>query len=190
MKNLTELVDILATPQKIAITYHHNPDADALGSSLGLCQYLQSKGHQCQVISPNSIPDFLMWMPQSASVLIYEDSKTEVEKILDDSTVLFSLDYNQYSRTHALGPALSAFVGTTVLIDHHLFPDPDFEFGLSLPSKSSTCEMVYDFINLNDDNMLITTDIAKCLYAGAMTDTGSFKFSCTTAGVHLMVADF
>ncbi len=189
MKTLAELAPILSSPKRIAITHHFNPDADALGSSLGLFHYFNQLGHSCKVISPNAIPDFLLWMPHSTEVLIYEESKLEVENVLSESEILFSLDYNQYARTQTLASSLGAFNGVKVLIDHHLFPDTLFDYGLSMPAKSSTCEMVYDFINSNDHNELINLDMAKCLYAGVMTDTGSFKFPCTTASVHSMVAD-
>jgi len=189
MKNLAELSEILSVPQKVVITHHHNPDADALGSTLGLLHYLTQKGHTCTVISPNAIPDFLLWMPGSSSVIIYEEQKEVAEKVINGSTVLFSLDYNQFSRTQSMAAFLSIYKGVKVLIDHHLSPDTIFDYGISLPSKSSTCEMVYDFINSNDENALITLEIAECLYAGTMTDTGSFKFPVTTANVHAMVAD-
>lgn len=189
MKTLAELAPLLSAPQKIAITHHYNPDADALGSSLGLFHYLNQLGHSCHVISPNAIPDFLRWMPESNSVLIYEENKQAADAVLDESTILFSLDYNHYSRTQTLAGSLTAFKGTKVMIDHHLFPDTMFDYGLSLPSKSSTCEMVYDFINSTSGNSLIDLNIARCLYAGVMTDTGSFKFPCTTGSVHAMVSD-
>jgi phosphoesterase RecJ-like protein len=48
--------------------------------------------------------------------------------------------------------------------------------------------MVYDYILSSNDEHLLNLDIARCLYAGVMTDTGSFRFSCTTPGVHRMVA--
>ncbi len=48
--------------------------------------------------------------------------------------------------------------------------------------------MVYDYIFSSSDEHLLNLDIARCLYAGVMTDTGSFRFSCTTPGVHRMVA--
>jgi phosphoesterase RecJ-like protein len=77
-----------------------------------------------------------------------------------------------------------------LLIDHHMFPKPVFRYGTSLAGKSSTCEMVYDYINECGDNALINLDIATCLYTGAMTDTGSFRYPVTTGAVHRMIADF
>jgi phosphoesterase RecJ-like protein len=77
-----------------------------------------------------------------------------------------------------------------LLIDHHMFPKPVWNYGTSEPEKSSTCEMVYDYINQCGDNDLINLDIATCLYTGTMTDTGSFRYPITTGAVHRMIADF
>ena len=76
-----------------------------------------------------------------------------------------------------------------VLIDHHQEPQTEkFAFGNSNTSKSSTCEMIYDFIMESGNEACINQSVADCLYAGVMTDTGSFRFPSTTASVHRMVA--
>ncbi|HNF70818.1 MAG TPA: DHH family phosphoesterase [Chitinophagaceae bacterium] len=188
MKSLSELIPLLSDPKKIVITHHYNPDADALGSSLGLWHFLQKKGHSCTVISPNAIPDFLHWMLGYNQVLIAEQQAGKVANILTETDILFCLDFNQLSRTQTLEPALLKYQGIKVMIDHHLFPDTVFDYGKSVPAKSSTCEMIYDFILECNEAEHIDMATASCLYAGVMTDTGSFKFPCTTAGVHRMVA--
>jgi phosphoesterase RecJ-like protein len=71
-----------------------------------------------------------------------------------------------------------------------MFPKPVWNFGTSEAHKSSTCEMVYDYINQSGDNDLINADIATCLYTGTMTDTGSFRYPVTTGHVHRMIGDF
>ncbi|MDX1903088.1 MAG: bifunctional oligoribonuclease/PAP phosphatase NrnA, partial [Thermonemataceae bacterium] len=63
MENLNQLKEFLSSPKKIVITTHHKPDADALGSSLGLAGYLKKLGHQVNVISPSDYPRFLHWLP-------------------------------------------------------------------------------------------------------------------------------
>jgi phosphoesterase RecJ-like protein len=76
-----------------------------------------------------------------------------------------------------------------ILIDHHQQPDVQtFQFGVSDTSKSSTCEMVFDFIVNSGHADKINTPIAECLYAGVIGDTGSFRFPAASAGVHRMVA--
>ena len=55
--------------------------------------------------------------------------------------------------------------------------------------KSSTCEMVYDFIVDSGHQDKINEEIGECIYAGVVGDTGSFRFPSAHAGVHTMVAD-
>ena len=66
---------------------------------------------------------------------------------------------------------------TKILIDHHQEPDePSFNYGISDVAKSSTCEMVYDFMVASGGSEKITEEIAECIYAGIVGDTGSFRF--------------
>jgi phosphoesterase RecJ-like protein len=189
MKAIDEIHEVLSSPKKIVITHHFNPDADATGSTLALKHYLSQKGHECHVISPNALPDFLQWMPGSREVIIFEQQPSQATELLNQADVLFILDINQFSRTKTMTSLLENFKGITAMIDHHLFPDTHFDYGISQPEKSSTCEMVFDFIQRANDSSYLNLDIAKCLYAGVMTDTGSFKFSSTAASTHRMVAE-
>jgi phosphoesterase RecJ-like protein len=76
------------------------------------------------------------------------------------------------------------------LIDHHQQPEADtYTWGISDTKKSSTCEMVYDFMVEAGYRDHITPGIADCLYAGVMTDTGSFRFASASAAVHRMVGE-
>lgn len=180
---------LLRAPKKIFITTHHKPDGDAIGSMLALYHYLTLKGHEVSPVSPGDIPDFLMWMPGAAHLFNYEEHTAAAKKALADADLIFCLDFNDFSRTKHLEQDLADATQPKILIDHHLFPKPVWDYGVSTPEKSSTCEMVYDFINQYGDNDLINLDIAACLYTGLLTDTGSFKFPATTASVHHMAGD-
>ena len=189
MRPIQDAFPLLQSPKKIFITTHHKPDGDAIGSMLGLCHYLTKKGHHVTPVSPGEIPEFLAWMPGVDLMLNYEALPNESLAALSEADLIFCVDFNDYSRTKHLEQPLAAATQPKILIDHHLFPKPVWDYGMSIPEKSSTCEMVYDFINLCNDNALIDLDIATCLYTGLMTDTGSFKFPITTASVHTMAAD-
>ena len=189
MQPIQDAFSLLQQPRRIFITTHHKPDGDAIGSMQGLALYLRKKGHTVAAVSPGDIPDFLEWMPGVDTMLNYEAVPGHAADALKNADLIFCLDFNDYSRTKHLEQLLTEATQPKILIDHHLFPKPYWDYGMSIPAKSSTCEMVYDFINLAGDNALIDTDIAACLYTGVMTDTGSFKFPITTASVHSMVAD-
>lgn len=189
MKDILALKDFLHTPKKIVITTHANPDADALGSSLGLHHFLVGLGHQVNTIVPNSYPDFLEWMPGNASVINYEKNKEKSDDILNSCDLLFCLDFSGYNRIKGMKEVASSLSGKVALVDHHLNPEikPDFDFWND--QAAATAELIFDLIIAYSGNESITKDIAECLYAGVMTDTGSFKHNSTTSKVHRMVAD-
>ncbi|HEY1021555.1 MAG TPA: bifunctional oligoribonuclease/PAP phosphatase NrnA [Flavisolibacter sp.] len=189
MKEIHELYDKLAEKRKIVITTHQKPDADAMGSSLGLAHFLRQFGHEVTVISPTNWARWLDWMEGTTEVLDYELHRTESDAKLDEAEWLFCLDHNHFSRTKSMAPKLAQIECTKILIDHHREPDSaSFHYGVSNTGKSSTCEMVYDFIVGSGHRDKINVFIAECLYAGVVADTGSFRFSSTHASVHRMVA--
>jgi phosphoesterase RecJ-like protein len=73
------------------------------------------------------------------------------------------------------------------MIDHHQQPEDYATYTYSDVSMSSTCEMVYNFIEMLDDVDKVNSDIATCLYTGIMTDTGSFRFKSTTSRTHSII---
>lgn len=190
MKPIQEIFPLLKQPKKVVITTHQKPDADAMGSSLALANFLKQFGHSVTVISPTNWAAFLNWMPGCKEVLDYEKTIDKSIKILKEADWLFCLDFNALHRTKNMANALTQLNCTKILIDHHIEPQVEaFDYGYSLTSKSSTSEMVYDVIVESGHDDMINENIAECLYAGAMTDTGSFRFNSANETVHLMVAD-
>jgi len=189
MLPIEEFFPLLTTPRKIIITTHQKPDGDAMGSSLGLYHFLVQFSHTVTVISPTNWADFLEWMPGINVVVDYEANKRKCYQLIEEADILFCLDFNILHRTKHLEQPLTQAKCTKILIDHHQQPQEEaFDYGISNTGKSSTCEMVYDFIMASGHGDKINLDIATCLYTGVMTDTGSFRFPSTTASVHRMIA--
>lgn len=190
MKDLTKIRQLLRQPQNIVILIHHNPDADALGSAVVLSSYLQKKGHQATVISPSDFPDFLEWMHGSKQVIIYNDKiKTKIQDLLNKADIIFYLDFSSLDRIKQIGEMIRNVMGKKILIDHH--PEPEIFSDLRIwdDKASATAELVYNLILFFGDKHLINTDIGECLYAGIMTDTGSFRYPSTSKTVHLIIAE-
>jgi phosphoesterase RecJ-like protein len=188
-----ELKQLLSTPKKIVITTHYKPDADALGSSLAMCSYLQKKGHEVLVITPSDYPWFLNWMIGNDKVLVFDAkkdrSKKNVEKAFSEANLIFCLDFSAIERVQDLKEILTNASGTKILIDHHLEPEHFTNYELWDTKAAATTELVYEFITNMGDGAMIDIPIAECIYAGIMTDTGSFRFPSTTARVHTIMAD-
>ena len=189
MKPIAAIYPLLDQPRRVVIIMHQKPDADAMGSSLGLFHFLKRLGHEPVVISPTNWADWLKWMPGCGGVIDYEYSTDKAVAVLDQAQWVFCLDFNTLARTRHMAARLRKVSATKILIDHHQQPEAEyFDYGVSNTEKSSTCEMVYDFIVGSGHAGLIDIDIAACLYAGVMSDTGSFRFPGASAAVHRMVA--
>jgi len=186
---ILEITAELSKSNNIVIVPHKGPDGDAMGSTLALMHFLKNKGHNANVIAPNEYPNFLKWLPGNDEVIIYEENKKQADDIIEKAEIIFTLDFNDLSRCGDMQQALEASEATFIMIDHHQEPADYADYTYSDTSMSSTCEMVYHFIERLRAKNKITPEIASCLYTGIMTDTGSFRFSSTTPNTHRVVAD-
>lgn len=180
---------LLSRPKNIVIVTHWSPDGDAIGSSLGLYNYLIKKKHAVSVITPNDYPSFLSWMKGNNKILDFQKKGTAAKKLTAKADLIFCLDFNSLKRIDKLGDEVAKSSAVKFIIDHHLQPEDFADYMLHSVAAGSTCELIYDFISLMGDKKLIDKDIANCLYTGIMTDTGSFRFPSTTAQTHLILAE-
>ncbi len=186
--DIIKIKQLLATPKQVVIVPHKNPDGDAIGSSLGLYHYLKNLQHEVTVIAPNDYPDFLKWMPGETSIVIYESTKTTADTIIKNADIIFTLDFNALNRTGDMEQPLAASKAVKIMIDHHQQPESYAAYMYSDVNMSSTCQMMYHFIEMLNDTKRIDADTATCLYAGLLTDSGSFRFPTTNAKTHLVAA--
>ncbi len=186
---ILEITAELAKAENIVIVPHKGPDGDAMGSSLGLMHFLRDKGHKATVIAPNDYPHFLKWLPGNDEVIIYENDKSKADELIAEAEIVFTLDFNHLNRCGSMQDSLLASDAVFVMIDHHQEPSDYADYTYSDSRMSSTCEMVYKFIDKLRANKKITPEIATCLYTGIMTDTGSFRFSSTSSDTHRTIAD-
>ncbi|MFA9190039.1 bifunctional oligoribonuclease/PAP phosphatase NrnA [Flavobacterium sp. FZUC8N2.13] len=189
IQDIQAIQSLLATPKKIAIIPHRNPDGDAMGSTLGLYHFLRKNNHEATVISPNEFPDFLAWLPGTETVQIFEKDKENCTKILAEADIVFTLDFNAFHRVGEMEKVLEVLETTYIMIDHHQKPDDYAAYMYSETSIGSTCEMIYNFISFLDQKDQIDKTIGTCIYTGILTDSGSFRFPNTTGNTHRIVAE-
>ncbi len=182
------LKTLLSSPQKIVIVPHKNPDGDAIGAALALNFYLKSTGHSTTVITPNDYPQFLKWMPGTSEVINFEKQNDTAVKSIEEASVIFTVDFNELGRIGHMGEVISNANAIFVMVDHHHSPAEYATIMYSDVSMSSTCEMIFHMILALGGLELISSDMADCLYAGIVTDTGSFKYASTTGKTHRVVA--
>ncbi len=175
--------------KNILISSHKAPDGDAIGSSLALKIALEKLGHNVTVVVPDDFPGFLKWMPFHDTIVRYDAQPKTAQEALQQADVFFSLDYNDLRRIGEFGEQVEQRQDLLkIMIDHHRDPKNYAHFALSDIQASSTCELVFRFLEINRLTGLIDKDVASCIYTGLLTDTGSFRFSSTTAKTHEIAA--
>ncbi len=179
---------LLSNKRKIVIIPHKNPDGDAIGSSTALKYYLDNFNHNVDIISPNKFPEFLKWMDPNNIIKIFDEDEKYSQKIID-AELIFTLDFNNLVRISGMKEYVEKSNAKIIMIDHHEEPSNYADFMYSEPKMSSTCEMIYHFIEKMGDVDKIDKNISRSLYAGIMTDTGSFKFPSTTELTHLVISN-
>jgi phosphoesterase RecJ-like protein len=192
MQDITSFKKLIHKPSRVVIVPHTNPDADALGSSLGLASVLTRLGHTVHVISPTDYPQFLHWMKGHRDVLVYNESKESIQKandIIHETDLIFCLDFCALNRTDQMEDTLRQAQATKVLIDHHRGKEDFADFEHWDTESAATCELLYQLLVDLGEKDKIDKDAAEAIYAGVMTDTGSFRHPNTTRHVHEVVAE-
>lgn len=190
MQNITELQSWLeAASRQIVIIPHQRPDADALGAGLALCHWLSGQGHQPTLISPTEFPAFLNWMLGDQDVLIFPKAPKKAAARMKAAELFFCVDFSALHRMEPLDALVKKRPEVPIaMIDHHRGKEDFAHYELWDIQAAATAELVYDFLEMLEQSDQITPAMAALLYAGIMTDTGSFKHSNTTPKVHRMVA--
>jgi len=180
MLNIQPFKDFMGQTRTVVIVTHHKPDADALGSSLGLAGYLKKKGHAVTVVTPSDYPEFLHWMPGHKDVLALDrGNESVVSEKINSAEIIFCLDFSALNRIQDLTEVVRNAPAKKVMVDHHLQPEDFAEFVKWDVQSASTAGLIFNLICELGDQQLIDADIADCLYAGLMTDTGGFRHSNT-----------
>ena len=189
-EKLNELKLLLQNKKNIVITIHRGPDADALGSALALSDVLKQLNHNVTVISPNDYASFLYWMKGNNEVVVFTEQTEKAIEITNNADLIFLLDFNDLSRIGEYTETVRNSSSTKIMIDHHQEPNMnDADLVFSDTSSCSTAQLLFEILDGLSFKSMINKDVAECIYAGIMTDTGSFKYSSTTSKTHMVISE-
>lgn len=172
-ESLQRAAEILSDADEVALACHMNPDADALGSMLGLSNHLRGRG-AVTVCSYGNEP---LDLPRWAALLPGTDHVIPPSTFPAEPAVMVTCDCASFDRLGVLGASASR-AGELIWIDHHRSNDGYGTVRLVDPDASSTCELVFRLIETMGGGF--DRDVAVCLYAGLVTDTGRFQYQATT----------
>ena len=185
---LARLSQLISTSTTIVITTHKSPDGDAIGSSLGLAEYLRTLGKDATVVVPDQYPDFLHWLPNSEKIVRYDKHREKGDMLLKIADLVFCLDYNAPSRVDEMEEALMNSKAVKVLIDHHLKPDVPADLVISEPAACSTSELIFRIVWQLQAFEQQSRQFAVSVYCGMMTDTGGFTFNSSRPEIYFIIS--
>jgi phosphoesterase RecJ-like protein len=175
-KALDEAARILAEAKEAVLVCHVNPDPDAMGSMLGLARFLDSRGTKVLASSPNGLDDLPRWM-EALPGREYLVAPGDVPK---EPPLVVTLDAADVARLDGLAHLVDR-AGTVIVIDHHRTNEGFGTINVIDPDAAATAEIVFRLIERIGGGF--GPDVAVCLYAGLVTDTGRFQFEATTPEV-------
>ena len=187
-ENTAAVRSLLESGKRVAITCHMTPDGDALGSSLGLAEVLNNCGHHAVVITPDTPPKNLLFLPGAGNVVIASRHPERARALLAGADLVFCLDYNALKRIDRLQPLLEESTAPRIMVDHHLDPDDFCDVTISHPEVSSTSALVYRLLDELGWSDRVNTAAATCIYTGMLTDTGNFSYNSNDPALYMIIA--
>ena len=164
---LGEVTELIEKHHTFAITTHLRPDGDGLGSSLALNWILRALNKESEVISCDLVPHSYRSLPGSSEIRTVPDLDKKYDAV-------FVIECSDVTRPGL--PGLSEQV--VVNIDHHTTTELFGNLNWIDSTAAAVGEMIYNLARAL--GVRITPEIASCIYAALLTDTGSFHFSNTS----------
>lgn len=176
-RNWVVLKDILLTSDSFVFSTHVEPDADGLGSELGLARFLKSLGKQVHILNPSPQRTNLEFLVSDGEVQVYSSKRHK--QLLSESDVFIAFDIGNFKRLKTLCDDLESIDIQKISIDHHPGDKSQFDYVFDTATASSTGVLIYDLISIMDDQKLDDYEIAHPIYAALMSDTGNFRYNNT-----------
>ncbi|MBN1154490.1 bifunctional oligoribonuclease/PAP phosphatase NrnA [candidate division KSB1 bacterium] len=180
-----QIQSIFDAHESFLISTHLNPDGDALGAEIALAEYLRCFNKKTYIVNISPTMANYSFLDPDEEIIIFDETKHM--HLLTDVDVFIFVDISDWERMGSLGDHIRRLESPKICIDHHHMTTKFSDIDIILEAASSTGELIYDF--LHHVNFKITGKIATAIYTCLLTDTGSFRFSNTTARTHEIAAE-
>ncbi len=178
------LCELILAQQRFVLTSHVRPDADAIGSEMGMAHLLESLGKQVRIINPSATPDHLKFLDPDSRVQKLGDGVTAVEAC--DTDVHMVLDTSAWQQLGDVRKVLESTSARKVVIDHHLSSDSLGALEFRDVTAAATGLLVAELGDALESQP--TRVMAEPLFCAMATDTGWFRFPNTDARTLKMAA--
>lgn len=168
---------IIEEHQSFLVTSHVRPDADALGSELGMAAILRSFGKDVVIVNATAPPANLHFLNTDSRILkLGEDVKRDQLPPVDVQVVV---DTSAWQQLGAMADVIKARAQARVVIDHHVSSDNMGAIEFKDVESAATGELIFELAEYLD--VTFDAETASALYAAIATDTGWFRFPSTSS---------
>ena len=168
---------ILTANQRFVISSHVRPDADAIGSEIGLARVLQALGKTVQIINTSPTPANLYFLDPSREVMQLGVGATVAD--VAAAEVHFVVDTSSWMQLSDVGKAMRDSTARRVVIDHHVSADDLGALEFKDTQSEATGSLIFDLSQFL--GVTLPPDAATALFAAIATDTGWFRFSAVSS---------
>lgn len=169
----SEAEKFLRNCEDAIIITHQSPDGDCIGAGFGLQDILAEMGIRSRVICSDEFPARYDFMTSPVTLEEFEP-KTIIAVDIADPKLMGRFEEVYGKRVQ-------------LCIDHHESNKNYAEMTLLRPKATAACEVIYNLAKHMEVN--ISRHAAACLYTGIATDSGCFKYECTTPRAHEIAAE-
>ena len=175
--NWEPLRQIIQSHQRFVISSHVRPDADAIGSEIGLAKVLEAFGKTAKIINTSPTPANLLFLDPSRQVQQLGAAATP-EDVLQ-AEVHFVVDTSSWTQLSDVGKVMRESAARRVVIDHHVSSDDLSAVEFKDTSSEATGSLIFQ---LSESlGVTIPADAATALFAAIATDTGWFRFAAVSS---------
>jgi len=169
------LREILHSNRRFVLSSHVRPDADALGSELGLAAILESLGKEVRIVNPSAIPQTLQFLDPTGRVFKIGESITP--EAVADTDVHIVVDTSSWNQLQEVGHVFRRSAAKKVVIDHHASSDDLGAIEFKDIKAEATGVLILEMADALD--LTIPPAVATPLFCAVATDTGWFRFGST-----------
>lgn len=174
--NLKKVAAWIKRNKRFLITTHTNLEGDALGSELAFYRLLKKMGKEVVMLNQDIAPPNYNFLPGANLIQRYNPHLKNIQ--FDSLVVVDCSDLTRTGEVYKINKENKPILN----IDHHISNENFGSLNWVDTAASSCAEMIYSLYK----TLAIPLDrqAALCLYVGLLTDTGSFRYTNTSAFTH------
>jgi len=179
------LRDLLTAHERFLITSHIRPDADAIGSEIGLACVLRELGKSATIVNVSPTPPNLKFLDPHGEIRQLGSTITAAEVQEFDAHLI--VDTSAWPQLSDIGKVFKESKKPRAVIDHHVSADDLGALELKDTTREATGSLIYELAG--DVGVTVSPAAATALFAAIATDTGWFRFAATSAETYRVAGE-